>query len=168
MNSKIDPLDELRRCRRPWLSAKDGGVPWSIRKFAFNLKTGMVDLLPEGYLHLLQPDGETVKVKIVPNSLKKHEWQIQITADEVEAIFRDCEKDDSPLKVGFARTRGQGRLTEDQISMLAVARDRWVYAPMGVAAEVEKDNAAEIAAFKASVFGTDAKTSKKQLQSAGL
>ena len=141
------------RLQRPWLVAKDGGVPWSMRTYAFNLKAGRVDILHEGFHHVLQPDGETVKVKKVAQSIQKYPEQILITIPDIEAIWAAAEAEDISLKVAFARFRGQSKLTEEQMDMLANAPNRWVYAPAGAQKVLEREEKKSVDEFKNAVFG---------------
>lgn len=156
----VDPFDRHRR-KRPWAEIDGGGVPWEMRTYAFNTQEGKVDVLEEGFKHLVGPDGKSVTCVKVPNTLRRGPEHVSMTLPEVEALWIECERDDTALRVGFARLKGQDKITTEQFRWLSQANDYYPYAPKGAQQVIERDDSKMLEEFKAQAFGTQ-KPSKRE------
>lgn len=150
MLTKPDPLSEAR-AKRIWMQNIDTTVPWASRTYCFNFESGGIGVLYEKWVVSRNDSGGAAGHSRMSGSLQNQCNYPVLTFAQVEAIFKDAEATDDPLKVSFGRVIGLDDLRPSQVERLAVCPEMYVFMPNTQVVETKKDTSELVAKYKATI-----------------
>lgn len=145
-----------QRVSRPWIAISNASIAWDRRTYALNLTTGAIQVLYEKWFSQTDLSGNTVKAQKVAGSLENPDKYPELTADQVEKVFKEAEASDCTLKHAYGKVMGIENLSKADLGRLALCPDCYATNPVvQVTAKVEASEQ-EIAKFLAELNPAEA------------
>lgn len=144
-------LDALSRVRRPWKQNIDTPIPWEARTYSFRLTDGAIGVVHEKWVVARDAHGGAVQVSKIAGPPLSDAENPKLTYAQVEAIFKDAEASDDPLRVSYGRVISLENLTASQLEALATCPSIFVHMPQTAVVVNTEDLKNKIEEYKATV-----------------